>query len=561
MVTLERMITTQEINRTRKDEGALLDYANRKRQEDRFNDVKIKVDNETFPANRMVLSCYSDYFDRMFQTNMMERYQDQVVVKEVSKTSMKLIIEFIYTGNIKINKGNVRDLLSAADMLCINDVKIFCIEFLEMSITVDTCFTILSLAGLYRSEKLQTRAKIFLEENINDVVLSEDFMSLDLNKMKSVFTDNQVPELTLYKAYLKWTKHDLENRRCHFSDLFAKVYLPAISTEYLENEMSNESLVSDDFGCLRKHRDEILCRLRLAKQGGSSRILSIGGRNTMQKVFEVVNVSGSPSRNYPDLPENNIVLCCTVLHGNVVYAIGGTTEGSKNNSITNQVCRLDLKKDNLQWEEVASMKVRRGVMGASVFNETIFVVGGGNENGDHLSSGEYYTSAVNKWSDISPMKQPRSGNAVVSCRGYIYSLGGYGSNKHLTSVERFHPGNDVWDDVPSMKVPRRWFAAVALNDTHIYAIGGKAGNEDATVQKSVERYDVTTNKWADVSEMNVERHAHAACVLQGKIYVVGGGDKNNSAVKSIECYDPTTNKWTIVGETDEELFHHALVAI
>ncbi|XP_076807802.1 kelch-like protein 25 [Clavelina lepadiformis] len=560
MVSLEKMITTQEISRTRKDEGALLDYANRKRQEDRFNDVKIKVENETFPANRMVLSCYSDYFDRMFQTNMMERYQDEVVMNEITKTSMKLIIEFIYTGNIKINKGNVRDLLSAADMLCINDVKIFCVEFLEMSITMDTCFTILSLADLYRSEKLQTRVKSFLEENINDVVLSQDFMSLDLNKMKSVFTDNQVPELTLYKAYLEWTKHDVENRRCHFSDLFAKVYLPAISTEYLENEMSNESLVSDDFGCLRKHHHEILRRSRLAKQGGSSRVLSIGGRNTMQNVFEVVNVSGSPTRNYPDLPQKKHAPCCTVLHGNVVYAIGGATE-VKDDSITSQVCRLDMKMDNLEWEVVASMKVRRRVMGAAVFNETIFVVGGLNENGDQLSSGEYYTSTFNRWADISPMKQPRSGNAAVSCRGYIYSLGGYGSNKYLSSVERFHPGNDVWDDVPSMKVPRNWLAAVALNDTHIYAIGGLAGEEDATLQKSVERYDVTTNKWSDVGEMNVERSSHAACVLQGKIYVVGGVDKNKYAVKSIECYDPTTNKWTIVGETYERLLFHALVAI
>ncbi|CAK8684655.1 unnamed protein product [Clavelina lepadiformis] len=129
MVSLERMITTQEISRTRKDAGALLDYANRKRQEDRFNDVKIKVENETFPANRMVLSCYSDYFDRMFQTNMMERYQDEVVMNEITKTSMKLIIEFIYTGNIKINKGNVRDLLSAADMLCVNGERFGADEF------------------------------------------------------------------------------------------------------------------------------------------------------------------------------------------------------------------------------------------------------------------------------------------------------------------------------------------------------------------------------------------------------------------------------------------------
>ena len=59
---------------------------------------------------------------------------------------------------------------------------------------------------------------------------------------------------------------------------------------------------------------------------------------------------------------------------------------------------------------------------SNFYPETIFVVGGANENGDDLLCGEYYTSAVNKWSDISPMKQPRSGNAAVSCRGDTLNL-------------------------------------------------------------------------------------------------------------------------------------------
>ncbi|CAK8684660.1 unnamed protein product [Clavelina lepadiformis] len=69
-----------------------------------------------------------------------------------------------------------------------------------------------------------------------------------------------------------------------------------------------------------------------------------------------------------DLTENKDSPCCTVLHGNVVYAIGGRTEVKGNDSTTNQVCRLDLKKDNLEWEQIASMKVRRQVMGKAVFN-------------------------------------------------------------------------------------------------------------------------------------------------------------------------------------------------
>ena len=33
---------------------------------DFFNDVIIKVENKTFPVNRMVLSCYSKFFEKTF---------------------------------------------------------------------------------------------------------------------------------------------------------------------------------------------------------------------------------------------------------------------------------------------------------------------------------------------------------------------------------------------------------------------------------------------------------------------------------------------------------------
>ena len=53
--------------------------------------------------------------------------------------------------------------------------------------------------------------------------------------------------------------------------------------------------------------------------------------------------------------------------------------------------------------------------------------------------------------------------------------------------------------------------------------------------------------------MNVERRSYEACVLLGKIYVVGGLDANNQVVKLIECFNPETDEWTLVGETKQEL--------
>ena len=61
--------------------------------------------------------------------------------------------------------------------------------------------------------------------------------------------------------------------------------------------------------------------------------------------------------------------------------------------------------------------------------------------------------------------------------------------------------------------------------------------------------------------MSKERRFPAACVLQGKIFVVGGKDKNGIAVKSIECYDTLLDQWSIVGEVSHKLAGHALFTL
>ena len=58
-----------------------------------------------------------------------------------------------------------------------------------------------------------------------------------------------------------------------------------------------------------------------------------------------------------------------------------------------------------------------------------------------------------------------------------------------------------------------------------------------------------------------ERSAHSACVLQDKIFVIGGMNSNGVGVKEIECYDPLSNKWSIVGSTKENLYYYSTVVV
>ncbi|XP_078490711.1 uncharacterized protein LOC144746961 [Ciona intestinalis] len=217
---------------------------------------------------------------------------------------------------------------------------------------------------------------------------------------------------------------------------------------------------------------------------------------------------------------------------------------------------MKLKEKVLKWEKVASMNVKRYVIGAAVLNGVIFVFGGADKDSIAISTGESYVVPLNKWIQLKPMKIARHGHCLVAHNEQLYSLGGHDGQQVISSVERYDPSSDEWKDVASMQTPRRWFAAVVLNNV-IYAIGGHDGKQTL---KSVEKYNVDDDTWVYVADMNMERDCYAACVAQNKIYVVGGRDSGIKFVKSIECYDDQTDKWSVVGETEVELLHHSIVS-
>ena len=84
-------------------QAKLLQYANNKRVDGDFNDVTIQAGAESISANRMVLACYSKFFESMFLSQLKEKYQNTVKIKTFDGIAVKHIIEYIYTGSIHIN--------------------------------------------------------------------------------------------------------------------------------------------------------------------------------------------------------------------------------------------------------------------------------------------------------------------------------------------------------------------------------------------------------------------------------------------------------------------------
>ena len=544
----------------------LLRYANETRDEGYFNDVSIIVENECIQANKMVLSCHSLFFEKMFRCEMKEKYEKQVNIQNVDGKAATILIDYMYTGSINIDDENVIKLLAAADYLQMQDVKLFCFQYLESNITTEKWFVILKAVTMYRGDELIDGVYEYVSKNFSEVAQTNDFKTLvneDLKYLLFNLSRNEISETALYYGFMHWAKYDAKSRKDKLLDLFQHVGIDHPPSEFIEEILHD--FIENSIDCY----DVFVTRLnQLIKNQGNgrhdSKLVSVGGGDTHSKIIEVYSLYGrivSEVSDYPDFP---VSIWCHYLVKlkNYVFCVGGDDDGEPAQAYTN-VWRYDVGSRPMHWRKVAPMIKGRYLMGATEHDGKLVVAGGNDGVNNYLSSAEVCDLTLEKWSQISSMKQPRSANALVSCQGRLYALGGSNDSvKSSSSVECLKDLQCSWEESPPMLKPRTHLAAVSCNDM-IYAIGGQCGEEIKTTTKTVEKFDLETNVWVFVSEMNTERNTHAACVMNGKIYAVGGFDSRGMIVHTIECYNPLHDTWSIVGETSEnlDLWHHAIVAL
>ena len=84
---------------------------------DQFNDVTVVAGSERIAANRLVLACYSKFFESMFLSPTTERYQTEVEIQNYDGKIVRALIDFMYSGKINILIANAPQMIAVADFL------------------------------------------------------------------------------------------------------------------------------------------------------------------------------------------------------------------------------------------------------------------------------------------------------------------------------------------------------------------------------------------------------------------------------------------------------------
>ena len=209
-------LAQKSVTRKRTTYPQILKYANEDIENTGvFVDVTIVVGNVTIPANKLVLSCCSKVFEKMFKTEMKERYESTInMTGSIDELSARTLIDFMYTGVVTISNDNVLQLLTNADYLQMEEVKEFCADFLESILSPDNCQAILTSANQYQLESLQKPIYEMISLKFDDFIETNDFKlftKTDLISCLTKLNKDQVDESLVFTAVVTWTNYDKQN--------------------------------------------------------------------------------------------------------------------------------------------------------------------------------------------------------------------------------------------------------------------------------------------------------------------------------------------------------------
>jgi len=226
------------------------------------------------------------------------------------------------------------------------------------------------------------------------------------------------------------------------------------------------------------------------------------------------------------------------------------------------------------WAAKEDLPQARWFAATAEVNGIIYTIGGystDNVTGQVCGTVVAFDPAAGLWTEKTPMPTPRGQAAVAVVDGKIYVIGGSVDGEFTATavVEVFDPATDRWkalyepENIEIPSYPKRtpaslgprsmptalWSPAAAVVDGKIYVIGGGTGDPlgEYSVYSTVCVYDPANNNWDTAAEMPTARTMLGASVVDDMIYAVGGLTEAEFSAE-LEVYDPATNAWTIAAD-------------
>ncbi|XP_050413334.1 kelch-like protein 12 isoform X1 [Patella vulgata] len=538
-------------------------------------DVKLMVEGREILTHRTILAINSDYFDAMFSHWYEEHRQETINLDGLSYDGVNTLLEYMYTGLLSLTTDNVQNVLVAADLLQMEEIKSLCCSYLEEAIDASNCLGMMNFGETYNCKELYDKCIQLIKLRFPTICQSTEFSSLPFQSLLKILKFDNLclgfnGEETVVNAVVHWLEKSSESRLIHTPLLFSHVRFKYVKESVIQN-LFRSSLFKDN----EDLQSQIKNQLETDKQEERKPIQSvfvIGGFLQSRtgplcprlKSVERYNIIEDTWDKVADLPTLASGAQILNFHGRMfVTAFELISRQIDRNEENMSVLEYDplhdkwkdathfFPEETLQLFQECLQKCGNIVVSAK--KNSIFIITDKSVYSLQLMlvDGEMSCNKAVTLPSVGHFQEGKNSHySSIMCDNNLFVLGGDLQHSQLeiypiADVSLFN--GETWIKRASMLEPRSMFDVVELGGC-IYALGGFNTRRVNTV----ERYNPQVDQWTYISCMNKERSHLKAVVTANMIYVMGGKSYSSSyggarkVLNTCETYDPSTNKWTNV---------------
>lgn len=473
----------------------------------------------------------------MSRSGMQETRQLEIKLNDISSNGLKLILDFIYSGDLKFNLENLNDLLSVITHLQVRDAFKLCEEYLYEILTIDNCIDLFNLVDLFSLENVKTYIFNYVLKNFHKLN-DQSQMKFTYEQLIEILKSNKLklyPEIKIFNLVCKWLNANLTERFRYAASLYQLIRYQTMRAEEFIDHVSKNELI-----------------LKLNSTNPQVQRLLV----ETYEYFALPNRQYSSSSLYSQMRGQPLLVCVN----ESMYIL------NKNEDLWQYLCFSNATCKTLSQKFV-------------VVNNYLYACGGYNELNRETTEKCYrFDPRVARWHPIEPMLNKRQFFTLTSNSKYIVAIGGvYGAkgNFYATfpckySVEIYSIESNYWkclnfntkEELPILK----WSGACLIDDfdydfsspnslklsnCKLFIVGGKLtdGQTHSLCEKSYLVHlndDFTSNSVEIFPSSITKRFNQNLFYLKNskKIILFGGEDEKYRLAPCIEIFNLETHQWS-----------------
>ncbi|KAM7542899.1 hypothetical protein Aperf_G00000012950 [Anoplocephala perfoliata] len=391
------------------------------------------------------------------------------------------VIEFAYTGGIRINLLNVVRLYLLSQNLGCARLIAWCVDFMKSRIESLDLNEIWSVANVTANEELQGVCVRLVADNLWLHCRNKRFFThTELDGLRALLADNEIRTMDVTSkliAISSWmAASDFANERAEreseFENLLEDIDLSGLPRTFF-TDLATKNIDMDLSDVCRKI---LLKKYKEMEERGKSATRTL-----------------SAHERQPPVPSS------VPLDAQILYAYGDDIDSYR--GILKTVPGMQGGRDYQFFVP------RRDNVAVLVFNDDIFLIGGKTQTNVSVSQVDKVDTRSGNITSVQPMSCRRNGASAVVSGQSIIVFGGCDSTRNttLSSCEEYDPSSDRWKSVPDMSIGRYGSGAAHIPGLGELVVGGYSRtdfNEGLSVAELLSSGD---GNWRTIAPMLCSR--------------------------------------------------------